>query len=408
MTSKKSRKSQSAAWKRYAGPVVALVLIEGVLAWQGDLFTAKMDPGSVEDSRLVAGEADTVRVVEEELPVHRILVGSVMPRELVELAAQVHGVEIDVTRDYGDSANYAVNWLVFSLFGASVVVMIVLAVFLGWRAALIVLVAVPTTFAIALLVNYLAGFTLNRVTLFALIVALGLIVDDSIVCIENIHRYLHTSAGEGRSYLANITVAVREVVPPMVLTSLVVVVAFVPLAFVTDLMGPYMAPMALTVPVAMMSSTAVASLIAPWLAKLVFQKEEEVREHDSESSPTDSNEKEETSAPRGTYARLVSPFVDHRGMAYGLILGLTLLFVGASAMPFLGLIPLKLLPHDDAESLQLVVDLPEGTPLKRTEGLVRELASIALRQHEVWTVPWRPRRRVKFSSWIGTKRLWPD
>jgi multidrug efflux pump subunit AcrB len=295
------------------------------------------------------------------------------------------GVEIDVTRDYGDSADYAVNWLVFSLFGASVVVMIVLAMFLGWREALIVLVAVPTTFAIALLVNYLAGFTLNRVTLFALIVALGLIVDDSIVCIENIHRYLHTSAGKGRSYLGNITVAVREVVPPMVLTSLVVVVAFVPLAFVTGLMGPYMAPMALTVPVAMLSSTAVATLIVPWLAKLVFHNE-----HEAESSQTDANKKvqakEETSVPQGIYTQLVSPFLDHRGLAYGLILGLTLLFAGAAAMPFLGGIPLKLLPHDDAETLQLVVDLPEGAPLERTEGLVRELASIALRQNEVLDV----------------------
>ena len=296
------------------------------------------------------------------------------------------GVEIDVTRDYGASADYAVNWLVFSLFGASVVVMTVLAVFLGWREALIVLVAVPTTFAIALLVNYLAGFTLNRVTLFALIVALGLIVDDSIVCIENIHRYLHTSAGAGRGFVDNITVAVKEVVPPMVLTSLVVVVAFVPLAFVTGLMGPYMAPMALTVPVAMLSSTAVASLIAPWLAKLVFGKEAEKRAEEKAASSTQAGEDGDNTAPRGLYTRMVAPFLDHRGMAYGLIAGLTLLFAGAVAMPFLGWIPLKLLPHDDAESLQLVVDLPEGTPLERTEGLVRELAAIARRQHEVLDV----------------------
>ena len=290
-------------------------------------------------------------------------------------------VEIDVTRDYGASADHAVNWLVFSLLGASIVVMVVLAVFLGWREALIVLVAVPTTFAIALLVNYLAGFTLNRVTLFALIVALGLIVDDSIVCIENIHRYLHTSAGKGRGFLENIVVAVREVVPPMVLTSLVVVVAFVPLAFVTGLMGPYMAPMALTVPVAMLSSTAVASLIAPWLAKLVFRK-------DSESEKTeDSSEEEDDEAVRnGHYARIVSPFLDNRGKAYGLILALVLVLIVSVAMPFLGWIPLKLLPNDDAESLQLVIDQPEGATLESTEGLVRELALIALRQREVLDV----------------------
>ncbi len=291
------------------------------------------------------------------------------------------GVAIDVTRDYGDSADYAVNWLVFSLLGASMVVMVVLAVFLGWREALIVLVAVPTTFAIALLVNYLAGFTLNRVTLFALIVALGLIVDDSIVCIENIHRYLHTSAGKGRGFLENIAVAVGEVVPPMVLTSLVVVVAFVPLAFVTGLMGPYMAPMALTVPVAMLSSTAVASLIAPWLAKLVFREKEDKNGKENQSDTDDG-----ASAESGIYARLVSPFLDHRGKAYGLILGLLLLFIGAVAMPFLGWIPLKLLPNDNAESLQFVIDQPEGATLEDTTGLVRELSVIALRQEEVLDV----------------------
>ena len=118
---------------------------------------------------------------------------------LAELEPRLLGdnVELTITRDYGAAADDAVNWLVWSLLGASVVVMAVLAATLGLRESLIVAVSVPTTFAVALLVNFLADFSLNRVTLFALIVALGLIVDDSIVSIDNIHRYLHTAAGKG-------------------------------------------------------------------------------------------------------------------------------------------------------------------------------------------------------------------
>jgi len=161
----------------------------------------------------------------------------------------------------------------------------------------------------------------------------------------------------------------------------VVVVAFVPLAFVTGLMGPYMAPMALTVPVAMLSSTAVASLIAPWLAKLVFRKDSE-RSRSEDSSEED----DEDAVSNGHYAKIVSPFLDNRGKAYGLILVLVLVLIVSVAMPFLGWIPLKLLPNDDAESLQLVIDQPEGATLESTEGLVRELALIALRQQEVLDV----------------------
>jgi len=298
-------------------------------------------------------------------------------------------VNLTVTRDYGQSANAAVNWLVFSLLGASIVVMAVLAASLGMREALIVAVSVPTTFAIALLVNYLAGFSLNRVTLFALIVALGLIVDDSIVSIDNIHRYLHTPAGGRRSRLGKIAAAVREVFPPMVLTSLVVVVAFLPLAFVTGLMGPYMAPMALTVPVAMMTSTVVATLIVPWLAKLILRNPAGAETSESSEGPgtagSESAERSgvEQSARYRMYSRVVSPLLDRRRRAYLFLGTLVVLFVGAAAMPFLQLIPLKLLPYDDAEKLQVVVDQPEGASVENTAALNQELAAVALRQNEV-------------------------
>lgn len=318
---------------------------------------------------------------------------------LKELEPRLLGdnVELTITRDYGAAADDAVNWLVYSLLGASLVVMAVLAATLGLRESLIVAVSVPTTFAVALLVNFLADFSLNRVTLFALIVALGLIVDDSIVSIDNIHRYLHTAAGRGRTAVANIVLAVREVVPPMILTSLVVIVAFVPMAFVTGLMGPYMAPMALTVPVAMAASTAVAALIVPWLAQLVFAKAadraaaERGRDDNENAARTDSQRAEENDDVAATrryriYRRLITPLLDRRGPRRAFVLGLVALFLGAAAMPLVGLIPLKLLPYDNAEKLQFVIDLPEDATVEHTAALSRELAAYAARQAEVVNV----------------------
>lgn len=301
-------------------------------------------------------------------------------------------VEISITRDYGASADHAVNWLVYSLLGASVVVMAVLAAALGLREALIVAVSVPTTFAIALLVNYLADYSLNRVTLFALIVALGLIVDDAIVSIDNIHRWLHMSAVKEHSAVVRISGAVREVVPPMVLTSLVVVVAFVPLAFVTGLMGPYMAPMALAVPVAMISSTAVATLIVPWLALIVLGGNER---HASHNSEPDGNADDRSSAPSDgiedttryrLYKRVLEPLISSTSRSWILIIATIVLLIAAISLPILGMIPLKLLPFDNNDKLQFFVHMPEGTPVEETAAIVEELVDLAATQNEVLDV----------------------
>ena len=314
-------------------------------------------------------------------------------------------VGIAVTRDYGQGADDAVNWLVYSLLGASALVITVLAVTLGLKEALIVAVSIPATFSIALLVNYLAGFSLNRVTLFALIVALGLIVDDSIVSIDNIYRYLNTAAGKGLRGIERIAAAVREVVPPMVLTSLVVVAAFVPLAFVTGLMGPYMAPMALTVPVAMMASTAVATLAVPWLAHLLLagrKKDAESPENSGQAADAtdDGERKDDDNTDAGSarnddgddvyatsryrwYSRVVGPLLDKRPLAYGFMGVLLVLFAISVAIPLMQWIPLKLLPYDDTEDMQIIVDQHEEATLEDTAALLGELSAQALRQREV-------------------------
>ena len=173
------------------------------------------------------------------------------------------GVYLRVTRDYGQTADEKVNDLIEALLVAIAIVVLLLAYTLGWREGIIIALAVPITFSFTLLINLLLGYTINRVTLFALILALGLVVDDPIVDVENIHR--HFAMRTQKPFDAVVS-AVNEVRPPIILATLAVIISFVPMFFITGMMGPYMAPMALNVPVAMLLSLLVAFTITPWLS----------------------------------------------------------------------------------------------------------------------------------------------
>ena len=181
-----------------------------------------------------------------------------------------------ITRNYGETANDKVNELVSELATAVIIVVGMIALTLGWREAIVVATAVPLTFALTLLVNLLAGYTINRVTLFALILSLGLVVDDPIVDVENVFRHFRMRL---EPPLKAVFTAVNEVRPPIILATLAVIVSFLPLFFITGMMGPYMRPMALNVPIAMLMSMVVAFTITPWLSyhmlKSVYGKEEE-------------------------------------------------------------------------------------------------------------------------------------
>jgi len=172
-------------------------------------------------------------------------------------------VHVQTLRDYGETANEKVNNLTTSLAFAVFTVVVFIAVFLGWRSALVVGLAVPICYGITLSLDLLFGYTINRVTLFALILSLGLLVDDPITGVDNIERYLKEKRG---SLQDKIVGAINEIRVPLLMSTLTIVLAFVPLAFITGMMGPYMAPMAFNVPLSVISSTLVAFLVTPWLA----------------------------------------------------------------------------------------------------------------------------------------------
>ncbi len=177
-------------------------------------------------------------------------------------------VEMVVTRNYGLVANEKVNELIEALSVAILIVVVLLTLSMGWREAIVVALAVPVVFGLTLAVNLAFGYTINRVTLFALILSLGLLVDDPIVDVENIARHFHQ---KGRASMQIVMDAVAEIRPPLISATLAVIVSFIPMFFITGMMGPYMSPMALNVPIAMLMSMVVAFTITPWLAYHVLK-----------------------------------------------------------------------------------------------------------------------------------------
>ena len=272
-------------------------------------------------------------------------------------------VKFRVTRNTGETANEKVSNLLESLVIAVITVIGLITLAMNWRVGLIVVIAVPITYALTLLVNYMAGYTINRVTLFALILALGLLVDDPIVGVENIYRHL---AMRKFPRLQAISMAMNEVMPPVVLATLAVIVAFLPMFFITGMMGPYMRPMALNVPLAMLSSLIVAVAITPWLSNKLLKVE---------GHKHDTGEVRETVTYR-MYSKVMLPLVESRSKTWVLVGVTTFLFAGSLVLALTGLVPLKMLPFDNKNEFQIVVDMPESSTLDRTDAVVREIENL--------------------------------
>ena len=272
-------------------------------------------------------------------------------------------VKFRVTRNTGETANEKVSNLLESLVIAVITVIGLITLAMNWRVGLIVVIAVPITYALTLVVNYMAGYTINRVTLFALILALGLLVDDPIVGVENIYRHL---AMRKLPRLQAISMAMNEVMPPVVLATLAVIVAFLPMFFITGMMGPYMRPMALNVPLAMLSSLIVAVAITPWLSNKLLKVEG--HEHDTGNV-------RETLTYR-LYSKVMLPLVQSRSKTWVLVGITAFLFAGSIVLALTGLVPLKMLPFDNKNEFQIVVDMPESATLERTDAVVREIENL--------------------------------
>jgi len=270
-----------------------------------------------------------------------------------------------VTRNVGETADEKVNELVGHLLIAVATIVVLIGASLGWRAAFIVALAVPLTLAVTLFGDLVVGYTINRVTLFALILALGLLVDDPIVDVENIHRHLVMGKLPPREATLH---AVDEVRPPVILATLAVIASFLPMFFVGGMMGPYMRPMPFNVPVAMILSLVVAFTITPWASYHLLQH------HAAKERERGGGHGEREGWLIRGYRRSAAWLLASRARSLGLLAVIGLAFVGSIAMAGFGLVPLKMLPFDNKSELQVVVDAPEGTPLEATDRALRDLA----------------------------------
>lgn len=280
-------------------------------------------------------------------------------------------MHVVVTRNYGRSANQKVNELVKHLGIAILSIIALLTVMLGWREAMIVALAVPMTLAVTLLANLLVGYTINRVTLFALILSLGLLVDDPIVDVENIHRHFRLKT---HPPLDSTLLAVDEVRPPTILATLAVIASFIPLFFITGMMGPYMRPMALNVPIAMLMSLVIAFTVTPWATYHALR-----REYDKEEEPYDFK----TGPIYRTYLKVISPFLDNRRKGYLLLAGMIVALIASMALILLKVVPVKMLPFDNKNEFLILVDMPEGTTLERTSAVTADLVQYLATVNEV-------------------------
>ncbi|MCR4315774.1 MAG: efflux RND transporter permease subunit [Planctomycetes bacterium] len=269
-------------------------------------------------------------------------------------------VHLLVTRNYGETANTKVNELIGHITFAIIIVTAILLLGMGWRQALVVAIAVPLTFALTLFVDMLLGFTINRVTLFALVLSLGLLVDDPIVGVENISR--HLGLDKIRTPRKKTLDAMSEVLPPLVMATLSVIVSFVPMFFITGMMGPYMRPMAFNVPAVMFFSMLVSLTVTPWAAYKLLRKAEGAHE-DAAGDRT-----------RRWYSRIMTPLIESSRKAKLFLLLVTGLFFASLLLVVFGLVPLKMLPFDNKDEFLIVGDLPEGVALEMTDRAARDVA----------------------------------
>jgi len=269
-------------------------------------------------------------------------------------------VRVTVTRNYGETARDKANGLVEHLLIATLAVVALISLAMGWRSGLVVGIAVPVTLALTLLIYFLAGYTLNRVTLFALIFSIGILVDDAIVVVENIERHHREKPGVpiGRAALE----AVDEVGNPTILATFAVIAAILPLGLVRGMTGPYMRPISVGASAAMLISLAVAFVVSPWAAYRIF------RGH--------------APAPRAAvgegrltrlYRRVMSALVSRPLWRWSFFAGVAAIFAGALALIAVGAVRVKMLPFDNKSELQVILDHPEGTPLEVTLETARRI-----------------------------------
>ena len=290
-------------------------------------------------------------------------------------------VHVEVTRNYGETASHKVGELLLHLGIAIIAVTVLVILAMGWRGGLVVFFSVPLTFALTLFAYYLLGYTLNRITLFALVFVVGIVVDDSIIIAENMHRHFKMKR---LPFKQAAIYAINEVGNPTILATFTVIAAILPMAFVSGMMGPYMSPMPIGASIAMLLSLFVALTVTPYLGyHLLQEKEEQAHKH---------AEGLETNLIYKIYSKIERPFLDNSFKRRLLLAGTAVLLMGSILMFFTKSVVVKMLPFDNKNEFQVVIDMPEGSTLERTSAVTREIAQYVSTQPEV----------VNYQNYVGT------
>ncbi|GGN47690.1 multidrug transporter AcrB [Novosphingobium indicum] len=280
-------------------------------------------------------------------------------------------VKVSVTRNYGETANEKANELIFHLALATISIVILIGFAIGWREAGVTAIVIPTTIMLTMFASNVMGFTINRVSLFALIFSIGILVDDAIVMIENIAR--HWAMKDDRSRMDAAIEAVAEVGNPTIIATLTVVAALLPMLFVSGLMGPYMAPIPINASAAMIFSFFVAVIIAPWL--MIRFARTALSDHEHEDS--------HGGRLGALYSRYASKIIATKGSAWRFLIAVGIATVVACSMFYFKAVTVKLLPFDNKSEVQLVADMPEGTSLETTSRVLEQAAAVTRSVPEV-------------------------
>jgi len=321
--------------------------------------------------------ANAIAVADEMLRKLETLKGRIIPAD----------VSVSITRHYGETASEKSNELLYHMGIAILSVSLLIMFTLGWRESIIVAVAIPSTLALTLLLFYLYGFTLNRITLFALIFSIGILVDDAIVVVENIVRHFHLPGQRDKSRVQMAVEAVGEVGNPTILATFAVIFAVVPMAFVGGLMGPYMRPIPIGASAAMGFSLIIAFIVTPWAAVRVLSWWRKPEAATAEASTTDtkphSHYEHEEDFFTKLYRRVMGPLLHQPLWRWSFLLGITVLLLGSMALAGIGWVKVKMLPFDNKSEFQIILNMPEGSSLERTTQAAREIAASIRHEPEV-------------------------
>ena len=359
---------------------------------------AKVQDGPATPRSYVAfgyGKAnEKFKTAKSEYPAVTISVGKVKGADAMKISEKIiakveqlkkniipNDVHVEVTRNYGETASDKVGELLLHLGVAIVAVTILVMLAMGWRGGLVVFFSVPLTFALTLFAYYLLDYTLNRITLFALVFVVGIVVDDSIIIAENMHRHFKMKR---LPFKQAAIYAINEVGNPTILATFTVIAAILPMAFVSGMMGPYMSPMPIGASIAMILSLFVALTVTPYLGYHLLQEKDDQKHKEAEGL--------ETSHIYKIYNKLERPFLESSIKRRVLLAVTVVLLFGSVLMFFTKSVVVKMLPFDNKNEFQVVIDMPEGTTLERTAAITKEIAQYLSTKPEV----------VNYQNYIGT------